>query len=295
MGVDSAARGVVVCVNGPEVAERAGGWVVDLSAVSAADAATVGSKASNLGELIGAGFAVPSGFVVPASGYRRAMELAGVRGELAELHGRALTAADDPGALAGLCGRMAELIRTAAVPPVLADAVRAAYDRLSGGARAVTAVRSSAMGDDGAGCSFAGMNASFTNVGDVDAALRRILDCWVSLVGPRAVAYRAAWGLAAEPAIAVVVQLMVSADRAGVAFTADPRTGDRDVIVVEAVLGQGEAVVSGAAEPDTYEVVADGLRLRGLHVGRQTHRIVRGPAARTWSSPSTPTTPACRC
>jgi pyruvate, water dikinase len=160
---------------------------------------------------------------------------------------------------------MAERIRNAAVPPALPDAVRAAYGRLPDAA--AVAVR----------YSFAGMNASFTNVRDPEEALHRIVDCWASLVGPRVVTYRDARGLAAEPAIAVVVQVMVAAERAGVAFTADPRTGDRDTIVVEALLSQGEVVVSGVVEPDTYEVTADGLRLRAVRVGHQTRRIVRGP------------------
>ena len=91
------------------------------------------------------------------------------------------------------------------------------------------------------------------------------------------VAYRAGKGLEEEPAIAVVVQCMVDSDRSGVAFTADPSTSDRSRIVIEAALGLGEVVVSGAVEPDTYVVAKDGPRLVQLRVGHQTHRIVRGP------------------
>jgi pyruvate,water dikinase len=81
-----------------------------------------------------------------------------------------------------------------------------------------------------------------------------------------------------EPAIAVVVQVMVAAERAGVAFTAHPVTGRTDVVVVEAAFGQGEVVVSGAVQPDTYELAATaGTPLISLRVGRQSHQIVRGP------------------
>jgi pyruvate,water dikinase len=97
-------------------------------------APTAGGKAANLGELIGAGFPVPPGFVLPASSYLQAVEAAGVRGELAELHVRALGAAEDPATLGELCGRMAELIRKTALPLALADSVRAAYAGLPGGA-----------------------------------------------------------------------------------------------------------------------------------------------------------------
>lgn len=254
------------------------GFVVDLSAVGAHDAPAVGGKAANLGELIGAGFPVPSGFVVPAAAYLEAMDVAGVRGEIAELHERALTTAGDPAALKEASARMAELIGKAGLPAPIADAVRAAYRELPGEseAGATTAVRSSAVGEDGADASFAGMNATFTNVRGADTLLRRIVDCWASVVGPRVIAYRAERGFTAEPAIAVVVQTMVASQRAGVAFTADPRTGRREVVIVEAVFGQGETIVSGAVEPDTYEVAADGLRLRAVRIGVQTHEIVRG-------------------
>ncbi|HXV94398.1 MAG TPA: PEP/pyruvate-binding domain-containing protein, partial [Pseudonocardia sp.] len=261
--------------------------VLDLTAVTAADAAAVGGKAANLGEMVAADFPVPPGFVVPAASYLDAMDTAGVRAELAALHERTLAAADDPAALTELCARMAELVRKAGTSAPLAEQIRAAYRRLCDGAgdgtgggtgtEVATAVRSSAVGEDAADASFAGMNASFTNVRGGDEVVRKVDECWASLVGPRVVAYRAARGMTREPAIAVVVQVMVASERAGVAFTADPRTGARDVVVVEAALGQGEVVVSGAVEPDTYEVAADALEVRAARIGRQSHEIVRGP------------------
>lgn len=252
--------------------ERPTTAVRPLAEVRARDAGDVGGKAAHLGELIAAGFPVPDGFVLPAESYRSAMDAAGIRAALATGHEEALTAG--PERLPELCTALAEKVRGAGMPPALADHVRAAWDRLGA---PVVAVRSSAVGEDGAEASFAGMNSTFTNVRDADELVTRIVDCWASLFGARVVAYRAARGLTAEPAIAVVVQTMVAADRAGVAFTADPRTGERDLVLIEAALGQGEVVVSGAVEPDTYEVVADGLRLRSMRVGMQTHAVVRGP------------------
>jgi pyruvate,water dikinase len=160
------------------------------------------------------------------------------------------------------------------MPPALSEHVRATWERLGS---PVAAVRSSAVGEDSSEASFAGMNASFTNVHGGDELVRRIVDCWASLFGARVVAYRAARGLTAEPAIAVVVQTMVASERSGVAFTADPRSGDRDLLLIEAALGQGEVVVSGAVEPDTCEVTAEGLQLRSMRIGMQTNEVVRGP------------------
>ncbi|MFC4950760.1 phosphoenolpyruvate synthase [Pseudonocardia sp. GCM10023141] len=250
-----------------------------LTAVAATDSPQVGGKAANLGELIGAGFPVPPGFVLPAAAYLAAMQHAGVREQLAELHRSAVaTVAADTTELDRLSVLAQDLVRGAGVDPELAEAVRRAYatlpDETESGA--IVAVRSSAVGEDGAEDSFAGMNATFTNVQGPDALLRSIIDCWASAFGPRVIAYRAERGMAGEPAIAVVVQVMIAAQRAGVAFTAAPVDRGQDVVVVEAAFGQGEVVVSGAVQPDTYEMSADGQHLVCARIGRQTHEIIRG-------------------
>ncbi|WP_037070280.1 phosphoenolpyruvate synthase, partial [Pseudonocardia acaciae] len=251
--------------------------VRDLSTVSVADAAVVGGKAANLGELIGAGFPVRAGFVLTARAYLDSMRLGGVRDELVETHTKALAA--EPDELAGLCDRMTRLVRSAGMSERLSGEVRAAYTAL--GTEPVTvAVRSSAVGEDAADASFAGMNATFTNVRGIDELLERILDCWVSAVAPRVVAYRAERGMSTEPAIAVVVQVMVPSERAGIAFTADPASGRRDRVVVEAAFGQGEVVVSGTVQPDTHVLSAPDLGLVSTTVGHQDVEIVRGPDGR---------------
>jgi pyruvate,water dikinase len=119
------------------------------------------------------------------------------------------------------------------------------------------------------------MNRTFTNVGSVEVA-DRVVDCWASLFGPRVIAYRRIRGIAEEPAIAVVVQAMIDADRSGVMFTADPATGARDRIVIEAAFGLGEVVVSGQVEPDTYVVDKSRSHVIDVHLGHKTHKLVRG-------------------
>ena len=126
------------------------------------------------------------------------------------------------------------------------------------------------------------MNETFTNVVGDAAVLERVVDCWASLFGERVIAYRASQGLTDEPAIAVVVQRMVDSERAGVMFTADPSTGDRDRIVIEAAFGLGEVVVCGQVEPDTYVVAKDGPRLLDPC----------GSVARPTSSSAAPTAPS---
>ncbi len=245
-------------------------WFRDLSA---RDVPVAGGKGANLGELTGAGMPVPPGFVIAASAYLDSMELGGFRAEIARE--AAEVDVDDPGALAAASAHLAEMVRGAGLPPALRRQVLDAYHAL--GDDVSVAVRSSATSEDTADASFAGMNATFTNVSGDDALIGRIADCWASLHGERAVAYRRGRGVVEEPAIAVVVQQMIDSERSGVMFTADPSTGDRERIVVEGAFGLGEVVVGGQVEPDTYTVAKDGPRLLTVRVGLKTHRIERGP------------------
>lgn len=234
------------------------------------DTGVAGGKGANLGELRSAGLPAPDGFVVVADAYLRALDEAGVR----ELVHKKMDNIDpaDTDSLAALSKEMTVLIRKESTPSDVKAEVLAAYDTLG---RGPVAVRSSATSEDTAGASFAGMNRTYTNVAGEAELVRSIVGCWASLFGPRALAYRATKGLTEEPAIAVVVQRMVDADRSGVAFTVDPTTGDPSHIVIEAALGLGEVVVSGQVEPDTYLVAKSDLQLIEERVGVQSFQIRR--------------------
>jgi pyruvate,water dikinase len=245
-------------------------WFEDLGK---GDVALVGGKGANLGELTRAGFPVPPGFVVTADSYLRAMDHGGARAALVE---RVESVdADDQAALAEVSRTLQEFVRGAGMPDDLRRAVAAAYAHL--GADEPVAVRSSATAEDTAATSFAGMNESFTDVCGEDDVVARIVDCWASLWGERVVSYRATQGVVDEPAIAVVVQRMVPAQRAGVMFTADPGTGDRGRLVIEAAFGLGEVVVGGQVEPDTYVVAKDRPQVIEEHLGLKTHKVTPGP------------------
>ena len=237
------------------------------------DTGSVGGKGANLGELTAGGLPVPPGFVVTGEAYLDAMARAGVHERLVAILAEARTASQD--GLDHLAGEAKDLVHSVRVPDDLATAVLSAYERLGDQVR--VAVRSSGIGEDAEGTSFAGMNETFTNVAGKDEVLGRLVDCWASLWGARSIFYRGDKSLTAEPAIAVVVQEMVPSERSGVMFTLDPSSGETDHIVIEAAFGQGEVVVSGMVEPDTYVVDKDGPRLLHVRVGTQNFKIVRGP------------------
>ena len=255
--------------------------VESLARLGSSDSDRAGGKGANLGELMSAGFPVPDGFVVLAPAFRAAVDAADSDAELIRLHHEALVAARYHAPHGGmsrlpLCSRrLQEAVHRGGMPSTVIAAIRAQHAVLDGAV--AVAVRSSAVGEDSSETSYAGMNASFTNVRGADAVIAAVLECWASVFSPRSIAYRAERGSEGLPDIAVVVQRMVTADKAGVAFTADPVSGRRDRVVVEAAHGQGEVVVSGRTEPDTYVLDADGPRLLDVRRGRQTSKIVAAP------------------
>jgi pyruvate,water dikinase len=249
-------------------------YVRDIASLRITDADDAGGKGANLGELVAAGLPVPPGFVLMRAGYRDSMQAVGVDAELAALHREALTRVTDPARLDELCHRMRALVAKADVPEQIRDQVLAAYQRI--GSRTVVAVRSSATGEDGRDASFAGMNKTITNVAGDEALIDAIQACWASLFTPRVLTYRSSRGFDSDPAMAVVVQQMIAPDQAGVAFTHDPSTG-ADHVVIEAALGQGEVVVSGKVQPDTYVIDKETLQVVHSQVGYQAFKIVSGP------------------
>ena len=152
--------------------------------------------------------------------------------------------------------------------------IRAAYQRLGEGP---VAVRSSATAEDLPGAAFAGQQETFLHVIGDEAVLEAVRCCWASLWAERAVAYRSRLGYDSAPEIAVVMQRMVPSEFAGVLFTANPVTGIRDEVVIEASPGLGEAVVSGLVTPEHVVVDRRG-RIRQRRPGRR-EVVLRGQAA----------------
>ncbi|SHL28598.1 pyruvate, water dikinase [Pseudonocardia thermophila] len=219
------------------------GTVIGLDSPDARRLELVGGKGANLAELIAAGFAVPRGFCVSTAAYHAAAEAA----RIAEL-----LAAGGP----DLPARAREALRTTPSAPETTAAITAAYAAL--GDDVPVAVRSSATAEDLPGASFAGQQDTYLNVVGAEAVLDAVRRCWASLWTDRAYAYRETTGIDQHTvALAVVVQEMVDAQVAGVLFTADPVSGRRTRTVIDAAPGLGEAVVSGAVNPD-HIVVEDG-------------------------------------
>ncbi len=230
------------------------------------DVAYAGGKGANLGELAAAGLPVPDGFVIGAPAYASFCEQTGLRARLAELLDD--LDVEDNDALQSASAAARDLFDATPIPEELQIEIRAAYARLLGEKHdAPVAVRSSATAEDTAEASFAGMNETFLNMRGSGAVIDAVRRCWRSLFGARTVYYRGLNDFSqAAMDIAVVVQLQVQSTRAGVMFTVNPATGQRDELVIEGSFGLGEAVVSGSVSPDRYVVEKATLAIRKREV-----------------------------
>jgi pyruvate,water dikinase len=119
------------------------------------------------------------------------------------------------------------------------------------------AVRSSAVGEDSAGASFAGQHITVLNVPSVDDVEAAVREVWWSANSDSAITYRKRLGVFERPSVGVVVQSLLQPDSAGVMFTRNPITG-ADERMIEASWGLGEAVVSGRVIPDSFRLARSG-------------------------------------
>ncbi|NWL10793.1 phosphoenolpyruvate synthase [Paenarthrobacter nitroguajacolicus] len=271
--------------------------VLDIAEIRGTMLPRVGGKAANLGELASVGLPVPRGFCLTTAAYRQALSGVGLESVLAALEEASASGtsasgmdasdlgASDLGAsgmdqLNELAARARSLVLDAGVPDGIAEAVRSAYEDF--GDNVPVAVRSSATAEDLPFASFAGQQDTFLNIVGVDSVLDAVSRCWASLWTDRAVTYRTTNGIDhGTVSLAVVVQEMVNAVTAGVMFTANPVTGNRYQTVIDASPGLGEAVVSGAVNPDHYIVDAHRSAIVERAVGDRQVEIRAKPGGGT--------------
>lgn len=248
-----------------------GDLLLALHALSEHDRERAGGKAATLGRLARAGLAVPEGVVLTTAAAARALEAAGLGGEPAP----------------------AEVL-AAPLPADVEAALATAAARFD---TATLAVRSSALAEDLPGASFAGQYESVLGVRGLDALRAAVRRCWASAHSERLRAYSSTHGQAGASPIAVLIQRQVDADIAGVAFSADPVSGARDRVLVSAIPGLGEALVSGAQSPDewvvqgqtatavrvTHQALTEAQALAVASLAKRVEDLLGGPQDIEWA------------
>ncbi|MEM0359951.1 MAG: PEP/pyruvate-binding domain-containing protein [Candidatus Diapherotrites archaeon] len=242
----------------------------------------VGGKGANLGEMTNANFPVPGGFIVTSKAYFAFLNETGLKPKIVKKIDAINV--DNTEELKTATAEVRSLILKTKMGEELKNEIMLAYAKLGESRLAwltsselpYVAVRSSATAEDLPEASFAGQQETYLNIMGKEAVVEAVKRCWASLFTARAVYYRKKQGFSTEKVgIAVVVQKMVDSEVSGVMFTADP-TGDTSKIIVEAVFGLGEAIVSGSVTPDTYLVDKGKMRLLEKKIARQEWKLVRG-------------------
>ena len=242
-------------------------FICNFEQLAKKDISLAGGKGANLGELVRAGFPVPPGFVVTTAVYDRFV----TDNSLERIISAVLQEEKSGGA------GVRDAFQSAPVPLEIEQAILKAYRKFGQGS---VAVRSSATAEDLPGAAFAGQQDTFLNVIGEEALLDAVHRCWTSLWTDRAVAYRRHRGIDQRAIkLAVVIQRMVPAEVAGVMFTADPVSGARDEIVIDANPGLGEAVVSGLVTPDHFVLRKQWLSWRIIKQHHGKREIMIRPLA----------------
>jgi len=219
---------------------------------------TVGGKGASLARLANAGLPVPGGFHATTTAYKQFVAENNLQPRILD----ALKGVDaaQPSTLEAASRAIHDLFRQAEMPREIAEAIATAYATLpSPGGRgdgsegaAVVAVRSSATAEDLPDLSFAGQQDTYLNIRGAEAVLEAVKKCWASLWTARAIGYRLQHRINQEVvSLAVVVQRLVPAEAAGILFTANPITGQREQAMITATWSLGEAIVGGLVTPDT--------------------------------------------
>ncbi len=240
-----------------------------------------GGKGASLGEMINASIPVPPGFVVLASAFDRFIDETNLKEEITAR----LTEVkpEDTASVDRASHVLRDAIHDTAMPADLGAEILRAFDTLFEtppnpplqGEGHWVAVRSSATAEDSDVASWAGELETYLNTTREDV-VERVKQCWSSLFTPRAIFYRHEKKLIdAHLSFAVVIKKILQSDISGVAFTVHPVTEDPNQMIIEAVYGLGEALVSGQVTPDSYIVSKNDMSIMDIHVGTQTKKLVK--------------------
>ena len=249
----------------PQMDNHASPLVASLSYFKRDDLMLAGGKGANLGELSHMGLAVPPGFVVTTAAYDVLLQTDGIQERLHQI--LASLDVENPDIVAEHSQQIHDLFQHISIPKQITNEILKAYRELQNGA---VAVRSSATAEDLPQAAFAGQQETFLNVIGERQLIEAVRGCWASLWSERAILYRARQNVDQSTVkLAVVVQKMIPADAAGVMFTANPVSGARQELIIDANPGLGEAVVGGLVTPDHFVIHKRSRRVTERRLGRR--------------------------
>jgi pyruvate, water dikinase len=278
------------------------GWIRWLSEVSKDDTSLVGGKGANLGEMYNSKFPVPQAFIVTTEAYDFFLEKTGLREQIDSLLQQ--IDVNNTEQLDSKAKEIRELIKQAEFPQELRQEILEAYDNFNVDLQALkgspdalaimrsarepvfVSARSSATAEDTKKASFAGQQESFINIKGNVELIEKVATVFASTFTARAIFYRKNKGFDMHVPIAVVVQKMINSDKSGVMFSKNPVNSSNEILI-EAVFGQGEGIVSGKIKPDQFTVSED-LEITKEELANKKLAIVRDASGITKTIQLTP-------
>ena len=255
-------------------------YIKSFKEVGSDDIPLSGGKGANLGEMYRAGFPVPRGFIITTRAYDLFMN--DYNDGNAYLHDLKYMKSDQLREIGKIAGLLRSDIEKRDVPEQLILDIKDYL--LSNGNNESYAIRSSATAEDLPGASFAGQQDTYLNIQGLDNILKSIRKCWASLYTDRAMIYRIEKKFShTNVKLSVVVQKMIFPESSGIMFTADPISGHRNRISIDAGYGLGEALVSGLITPNLYKVNKEHLLIESIDVNPKDIQIISTPEGGTVS------------
>ncbi|MGD0329336.1 MAG: phosphoenolpyruvate synthase [Nitrososphaeria archaeon] len=253
-------------------------FYLDFEELRREDVALVGGKNSSLGEMVNAGIPVPPGFALTSTGYDCFIEASNLAPKIVGLLSGVDT--NDLEKLTETSKKIRALIESCEFPKVLEDGLMEHYRALGkkiGINNPEVAVRSSATAEDLPTASFAGQQDTYLFVQGRDALVESVKKCISSLFTPRAISYRVEKGFDHfKVKLSVGVQKMINSKTAGVMFTLNPVTGDRNAIIIEGDWGVGESVVQGHVDPDRWVVEKGSFKILEANISQKNLMTIKG-------------------
>jgi len=220
------------------------------------DVVLAGGKGASLGEMARAGILIPPGFAVLASAFDIFLAQNSLSDDISSLLRR--MEQKNIIDIQNMSKKITGMIKDAKMPIDIANDIMVSFAKLD---TKYAVVRSSATAEDSASAAWAGQLESYLGITEKNL-LESVKKCWASLFSTKALSYRFAKQLEGQKiSVAVVVQKMIDGVTAGTAFSADPVTQKRSTIIIEAVFGLGQALVSGNLTPDSYSIDKNHLRI----------------------------------
>jgi len=234
------------------------------------DVALAGGKGASLGEMTQAGIPVPEGFVILSDAFEKFIKETNLNEKIDSTLEKVNH--EDTQNVEQASKDIQGLILNEEMPQDIKNEISKAFNELNA---EFVAVRSSATAEDSSSAAWAGQLDTFLNTTE-KTLLDKVRECWASLFTPRAIFYRFEKNLQKEKiSVAVVIQKMINSERSGIAFSVHPVTQNKDHLIIEAGLGLGESIVSGAITPDSHVVHKDDWSIIETNVNEQTKGLFR--------------------